>query len=207
MSEWKKKREAMLHYNAAASSYDAQYAEEQKAKIKKALQNLKPKKQYVILDLGCGTGLLFNQVAEDAKLLVGLDFSSKLLKQAKNRAEKFSNTALIRADIDHLPFKNQSFHYVFAITLLQNLPNPHKTVEEIQRVTKPDAKIVLTSLKKHLPQKDFTKILRQANFSYTLKMENEAKDYIAVCQKKPSRRIAPASSLTTYSPNQPSPSP
>lgn len=198
MSEWEKKRGVMRDYDAAASSYNAQYMEEQEAKIKVALQNLKLKKDCVILDLGCGTGLLFEHVAEDAKLLVGLDFSENLFKQAKKRVGKSSKIALIRADVDHIPFKNQIFHYVFAVTLLQNPPNPNKTIKEIQRVTKPNAKIVLTALKKQFTQKDFAKILRQASFNYILNVENQTKDHIAICQKTPIHRIAPASSLTTY---------
>lgn len=183
MSGWKKKKKVMRRYDTTASSYDAQYAEEQEAKIQAVLPNLKFEKGCLVLDLGCGTGLLFKHIAGRAKLVVGLDFSTNLLKEAKKRAKKYFNVDLIRADVDHVPFRNQSFHYVFAVTLLQNLPNLHNALEEIRRVTESDAEIVLTALKKQFAKEEFTSILQRANFTYTLQRENQTKDYVAICQK------------------------
>jgi ubiquinone/menaquinone biosynthesis C-methylase UbiE len=198
MDGWKKKRQVMRDYDATASSYDAQYMEEQEAKINTALQHLNLEKDCVVLDLGCGTGLLFEHVTKDTKLLVGLDFSKELLKQAKNRLKNVFNIALVRADADNVPFRDQIFNYVFAVTLLQNIPAPQKTVEEIRRVTKPHAKNVLTFLKEKFTQKDFVKLLRQTSFSCLTLMEIQSKDYIVVCQKKSIRKSASISPLTTY---------
>ena len=75
MSEWKKKREVMLHYDQTAASYEAQYAEEQDAKMEAALSGVYLKENSLILDVGCGTGLLFPHIADKARLLVGIDTS------------------------------------------------------------------------------------------------------------------------------------
>ena len=184
MGEWKKKREVMLHYDQTAASYDAQYSEEQNAKMKAALGNIVLKKNNTVLDMGCGTGLLFPYIADKAQRLIAIDISRTLLKQAKKRAKQHPNIALIQADADHTPFKNQTFHAVFAITLLQNIPNPTATLEEIERITRPEATIGLTTLKKKFTQKAITDLLRKAKLKITiLKTTSKTKDHIITCQK------------------------
>ena len=186
MAEWDKKREVMLHYDKIAASYDAQYADEQNAKMKAALSNVHLKENSLILDMGCGTGLLFPHIADKAKLLVGIDTSAKLLKQAQKRAKQHPNITVIQADADHTPFKNQTFHTIFAITLLQNMPDPTATLKEIGRITKPKATIILTGLKKEFTQEAIVKLLKKTKLKITtLKTTPKLKDHIITCQKPP----------------------
>ncbi|NIR16094.1 MAG: class I SAM-dependent methyltransferase, partial [Desulfobacterales bacterium] len=159
MSEWEKKREIMLHYDQTATGYDTQYSEEQKAKIEAALDLLRLTDNSLVLDMGCGTGLLFPYIAEKIELLVGIDLSLNLLKQAKKRMKNYSNTHIILADADLTPFQNQIFHTAFAITLMQNMPNPPATVKEIERITKPKSTIVLTTLKKKFAPEAILKLI------------------------------------------------
>jgi len=173
----------MRHYNHLAPVYDTQYSEEQNAKIKVALNNTKLSQNELILDMGCGTGILFQHVAKSAKLLVGIDISSKILQETKKHTKQLPNTAIIRADADYTPFQNQTFDQVFAITLLQNMPNPLKTILEIKRVTKPQSTIIITGLKKKFTQEHFIKILNKAELKIsTLKTNPQLKGYLAICQ-------------------------
>jgi ubiquinone/menaquinone biosynthesis C-methylase UbiE len=186
MSEWKKKREAMLHYDQTAASYDSHYSEEQNAKLKAALEIVPVTDNSSVLDIGCGTGLLFPYVANKAKLLVGIDISPKLLKQAKKRARQHPSTHLILADADKTPFKNQTFQNLFAITLLQNMPDPTATLKEMKRITKPEATIVLTTLKKKFTQKAIIKLLKKTELkTTTVKTTPTTKDHIIMCHKPP----------------------
>lgn len=183
MREWNKKRKALRHYDQLAPVYDIQYAEEQNAKIKAALNNTKPGENDLVLDLGCGTGFLFEQTAK-TKLLVGIDISSKILQEAKKRAKKLPNAAVIRADADYTPFQNQTFDYVFAVTILQNMPNPLKTLREIKRVSKPQSAIILTGLKKKFSQERFTNLLNKSGLNVsTIKTNPQLKGHVAICQK------------------------
>jgi ubiquinone/menaquinone biosynthesis C-methylase UbiE len=185
MGEWKTKRTNMHHYDQLSLIYDTQYAEEQNAQIEAALNNTKPEENELVLDLGCGTGLLFEKVAKPAGLLVGVDISSKILQEAKKRAKRFPNTAVLRADADCTPFQNQTFDYVFAVTLLQNMPKPLKTIQETRRVSKPQSAIILTGLKKKFTQEYFMKLLKKSGLNVsTLKTNPQLKGYIAICQNK-----------------------
>ena len=184
MTKWDKKRKAMQRYDLTAQMYDVRYAEEQETKYKKALEILKIASNSLILDVGCGTGLLFSHVAADAQAVVGLDVSRKLLFQAKERARRSRNVHVVQADADHMPFKNTCFTLVFAFTVLQNMPKPAETLNEIKRTAKHDGSIVVTGLKKAFSLKAFGDLLQQADLHVVfLRDDDVLKCYIAVSSR------------------------
>jgi demethylmenaquinone methyltransferase/2-methoxy-6-polyprenyl-1,4-benzoquinol methylase len=185
MSEWDEKREVMRRYDHSASVYDIQYGEEQEAKIEAALNSFKLEKGCLVLDAGCGTGLLFPHIAKNTNLLVGLDFSRNILKQARKRSRRHPNVALLRADADFLPFRNETFNVVFAITLFQNMPNPLRALYEINRVANSHAVIIATGLKKEFSKDEFTRLLRKAKLRISaIKVNGQLKGYVATCTAK-----------------------
>jgi ubiquinone/menaquinone biosynthesis C-methylase UbiE len=183
MSEWDKKRGLMHRYDLTARIYDMQYAEEQTAKIEAALEGLKIENYSLVLDAGCGTGLLFGYVADKAETTVGLDISRKILLQAKKRAKNFDNMHLILADADNMPLKENFFSHVFGITLIQNMPNPVRTLNEIRRVAKENAVIVVTGMKKAFTLEGFEGLLRDARLGIIYLRYESLKCYVAVCTK------------------------
>jgi len=188
MINWNKKRKVMQHYDNIASVYDTQYAEEQDAKIKAVLDEINLQPDNIILDIGCGTGPLFKHIKNSTKLLIGLDISLGLLKRAKTQAKQYRNINVIRAEADYTPFKNKTFHTIFAITLLQNMPNPAATLREIKRISRDNATIAVTVLKKGLTKKTFMQLLENAELTIsTLKTDNKLKDYTATCKTKTPR--------------------
>ena len=68
----------MQFYNSIAKGYDELYSEEQEIKHRIIKENLKIKNTDLLLDVGCGTGLLdFNCNT------IGMDPSFELLRQNK----------------------------------------------------------------------------------------------------------------------------
>lgn len=188
MTEWSQKRGVMRRYDSTAQIYDIRYAEEQAAKIETALEimgSLKVEKNSLVLDIGCGTGLLFNYIADKAGMVVGLDISRKILAEAKRRSEKFRNVHLVLADADHTPFKSSIFSHIFAVTLIQNMPNPEKTLAEANRVASKSAVIVVTGLKKKFPLNVFEGLLRKLSLNVIEIRDGDKrlKCYVAVCTK------------------------
>ena len=165
MNKWDQKRKIIKRYDLTAQMYDARYGEEQETKYKVAMKGLNVSSSSLILDVGCGTGLFFTYVAEKAKMVVGLDISSKLLAKAKERAKNLCNVHLVRGDADHLPFKKHTFTVVSAFTLLQNMPKPLTTLKEIKRTAKPKGLVVVTGLKKTFSLTTFTQLLKNAGLS------------------------------------------
>lgn len=97
------------------------------------LNNLK------ILDIGCGTGLM-TQTLADKNEVWGVDISSGLLKVARDKGIR-----TIRGSGDSLPFRNDTFHLVVCMGVLPYYKNPEKILSQISRVTRPNGKILITS--------------------------------------------------------------
>ena len=148
----RKKYRTMLHYNQQAEIYNSQYFEEQNSKIREILRTVKIKPKDLILDLGCGTGFLFPKIKE-AETIIGIDISKKILMMAKKYKKIIPNLFLVRADSDKIPFKDKIFDKIFAITILQNVPNSTITIKEMKRIGKSGAIFAVTGLKKKYRQK------------------------------------------------------
>jgi ubiquinone/menaquinone biosynthesis C-methylase UbiE len=185
LNKWDQKRRIIRRYDLTAQMYDERYSEEQEAKYKVAMEGLNVSNSSLILDVGCGTGLFFPFAAEKAKVVVGLDISSKLLVKAKDRARNLGNVHLVRGDADHLPFKDHSFSVVSAFTLLQNTPKPLITLKEIKRTAKPNGSIIVTGLRKAFSLKAFSQLIRKAGmFTIFVRADNFLKCYVAFVSLK-----------------------
>ncbi|MCW4055053.1 MAG: methyltransferase domain-containing protein [Candidatus Bathyarchaeota archaeon] len=181
MNKWNQKRKVMRRYDLTAEIYEMRYAEEQVAKYKAALDRLKITHDSRVIDVGCGSGLLFNHIAAQAQIVIGVDLSEKLLIHAKERARDFRNIHLIQADADHLPFKNNNFNVVFAFTLLQNMPKYMETLFEIKRIADRGASVVATGLKKAFSLEAFSASLHDAGLNVvSLEDADGLKCYVAV---------------------------
>jgi ubiquinone/menaquinone biosynthesis C-methylase UbiE len=184
MAQWRQKRGHIRHYDKTAHVYNALYAEEQRLKMASALTRLMFKGHPAIVDLGCGTGLLLPEVAKKAETIVGLDICRGMLDEAKHHTGLSSGIHLIRADVDHAPLLQGRFDVAFAVTLLQNMPRPQQTLQEMQRLTKPDAQIVVTGLKKSFTRQRFSSLLAGAGLrAQLLDTDDEVKCHVAVCTK------------------------
>ena len=183
MERWSKKRRIMCRYDLTASIYDMRYEEEQTAKIEVALKNDTVKANGLVLDVGCGTGLLFQRVAGKSAGVIGLDISRKTLATAKKRAKRFRNVHLVLADADRMPFNNALFDGVYAFTVIQNMPNPDDTLAEMRKVARVGSTVVVTGLKKCFSRDAFISMLETAGLG-VVRLEDgcNLKCYVAVCQ-------------------------
>ncbi len=180
MSDWKDKRSVIDRYNATAEGYEELYGQEQSRKYQKTLEKVDTK-NLAVLDVGCGSGLFFSQVAGQAKIVVGVDVSLELLSKAKEHARGFGNVYLVQADADHLPFLNGFFGAVFAFTVLQNMPKPSETLAELKRVARVGGKVAVTGLKKAFGLERFMDVLEESTMPLAAFLdEKEVNCYIAV---------------------------
>ncbi len=97
-----------------------------------------------VLDIGIGTGLSLELYPPGAKV-VGIDISEGMLRYAKRRARRvhLASVDLVQADALRLPFADDSFDYVLVSHVITVVSNPIQAIEEICRVGKPGARIVI----------------------------------------------------------------
>lgn len=96
------------------------------------LSILKQSQSQKILDLGCGTGNLFQELCRYQNgTFVGLDISEKMLQKAK---EKRIPADWICASAENIPFQNDSFDSIVGIYALHLLKNIPLVLSECRRV-------------------------------------------------------------------------
>ena len=151
------KREVKSNYDQLGGEmYDLRYEEEQNRKYDTALLLTQPVAKDLLLDNGCGTGMLLRRLNSPC---VGLDLTSSLLFEAKGKLNPIHH--LIQGDSEHLPFRGGIFYGVYAITLIQNTPDKETTLFEMRRVTRPHGKILVTALKAVFTSDYFRELLEK----------------------------------------------
>jgi ubiquinone/menaquinone biosynthesis C-methylase UbiE len=180
VTTWTEKRRIMERYDASSETYEGLYGEEQQRKYNKALEKVDVTNM-ILLDVGCGSGLLFSQVSFQTLMIVGVDLSRNLLLKAKEQARDLGDVFVVQADADHLPFKRGFFDGVFAFTMLQNMPDPTETLAELKRVAKKEGHVVVTGLKKVIPFNRFLDLLDASKLKMIYFVDDDAINcYVAV---------------------------
>lgn len=88
------------------------------------------------LDIGCGTGALSEAIEtyNNPSNLSGIDASSGYIEKAKQRISMHQNFKV--ANVESLPYKDQSFDAVVSGLALNFFPNTQKALLELKRVAK-----------------------------------------------------------------------
>lgn len=94
------------------------------------------------LDIACGSGKLTRELCRRAPggLVVGLDFSSRMLGLAARQAE---GAVYVRGDGLHLPFPDAAFQAVTVAFGLRNFVDPELALREMLRVLKPGGRALV----------------------------------------------------------------
>lgn len=128
-----------------------------------------------ILEVGCGDGGLWarnlERLQQDTKIIL-TDFSNDMIDNAKtNLGCEAASFHFQLADVQWLPFENNSFDHVIADHMLYYVKEPEKALAEIYRVLKPGGTLyVSTTGNNHLQElkqllTDFNKSLVLSGFS------------------------------------------
>jgi len=143
-----KKAKLRRMYDVTSAFYDDLYEGEQVRKFEVVSHLLKfsPPIGGVILDAGCGTGLITERLRGKGRFIVGVDFSEGMLRKAKGRL-KAHDVDLVLGDVESLPFRSRSFDSILCLTVLQNC-DPLRAINSLLRVLKEEGLLVLSYLKR-----------------------------------------------------------
>jgi SAM-dependent methyltransferase len=118
-----------------------------------------------VLDAGCGCGRLTSALSSYGAEVVGIDIATSI-EQIYRYCQPGQNVHIMQADIASLPFKNESFDYVWSKLALCYVHNPEEAFEKLTDVLKPSGKIMVA-----VPDK--------ANLAFTVRL----KDFLRITHR------------------------
>lgn len=92
-----------------------------------------------VLEIACGTGRFTAMLAERGADIVGLDISSEMMEQGREKAHRAGvadHIEFMRGDAARLPFPDDHFDCVFAMRFFHLADTPAKFLAEMARVSK-----------------------------------------------------------------------
>lgn len=104
-----------------------------------------------ILEAGCGAGgkvFKLSRFVSASSLIIGVDFSSIALHQAKKQSKtsgNASNQDFLLGDIRNLPFRKSTFDFILSIGVIEHFRNPLRLLAEMKHVLKNKGKLLLST--------------------------------------------------------------
>jgi len=124
---------------ASAKNYKFLNSFEQ-GRLEQFFGDLKGKKA---LDAGCGTGRLIKMLMNKGAKVYAIDISSAMIKKV---LKKWPDITAIKADIEQIPFENETFDIVAAAFVIVHLKELKRVFEECYRVLLPGGIFVVTNI-------------------------------------------------------------
>jgi ubiquinone/menaquinone biosynthesis C-methylase UbiE len=109
----------------------------------------------IVVDVGCGTGFLTQQVATRTQgrgSIVGVDLSPSMLQMAKDNLGKLALVGSVEfrvGDVEDLPVDDVFADAVVGNMILHHCPRPKRAISEMTRVLKQGGKLAVADLQKH----------------------------------------------------------
>lgn len=127
-------------WDKSAGGYDKEEMKDKEVRIKILEKTRKYlKKQDNVLDYGCATGILANEIAGDVYAVYGIDISAEMIKIARNKAKarNIRNVEYAQSSIFDAQHKPGTYDVVLGIYLLHLLDDMPEALKRIHALLKP----------------------------------------------------------------------
>jgi ArsR family transcriptional regulator len=105
--------------------------------------------EWVVADLGCGTGQNAADLAPHVRRVIGVDQSSAMLKAAQKRTAAIDNVELRRGSLEALPLADAECDAALLVLALTYVDDPAAAVREMSRILRPGGRAVVVDLLRH----------------------------------------------------------
>lgn len=136
------------HWNGRASTFDGEsqhgiHSADQRERWLEVLGE-RTGEDSIVLDVGCGTGVVSALLAELGHDVVGVDFAPEMLTRARTKARRTDGSlGFCRGDAETLPVHDGGVKLVTARHLVWTLPDPEGAIREWMRVLEPGGRLLL----------------------------------------------------------------
>jgi ubiquinone/menaquinone biosynthesis C-methylase UbiE/DNA-binding MarR family transcriptional regulator len=104
---------------------------------------------WVVGDLGCGTGQVSESLSPFVARVVAVDSSAAMLQAAKKRIEHCANVELRRGELEALPIDDATLDAATLMLVLHHVPEPAKAIAETARVIRPGGRVLIVDMVPH----------------------------------------------------------
>ncbi len=151
------------------ADYQAKFRSAPQPFVDWVLDHLPIKGNERVLDAGCGTGAYLFPLAQRLPqgTVTGIDIVPEMIDLLRSKLDDDSNIQLQQADIQQLPFEDQTFDLVLANFVLFHVEDIFKAISECKRVLKPGGVAVFATGTSQLSRLDtiHRTALKQLGFS------------------------------------------
>lgn len=104
---------------------------------------------WVIGDLGCGTGQISEGLAPFVKRVIAVDNSRTMIKAAKQRLGALAHVEIRQGDLASLPIDDDTLDAAITCLVLHHIAEPAAALVEAARVLKPGGRFLLVDMQSH----------------------------------------------------------
>ncbi len=104
---------------------------------------------WVIGDLGCGTGAVTESLAPFVRRVVAVDASEAMLGAARERLGDHSNVELREGQLEQLPIADGELNAATLMLVLHYSPEPQAVLAEAARALRPGGRLLLVDMLPH----------------------------------------------------------
>ena len=122
-------------------------------------------REYVVADLGCGTGQVSAALAPNVRQVIAVDNSAAMLKAARRTTSPHANVDLRRGDLSAIPVDDGACDAALLLLVLSYVPDPAAVLAEAARVLRPGGRAVVVDLLPH-DRDDFRRRLGQQRLGF-----------------------------------------
>ena len=106
-------------------------------------------REWVVADLGCGTGNCSEILAPLVRRVIAVDQSQPMLAAAKKRLEGFKNVEFVAGELTDLPLKDSSVDVGVCMLVLHHVEKPTQALAEMRRVVRPGGMALIVDMVEH----------------------------------------------------------
>jgi ubiquinone/menaquinone biosynthesis C-methylase UbiE len=117
------------------------------SKDRSITHDLKLDSSSVLLDVGCGNGVMINRISKSFKLGCGIDLSGPAVEFANKQRKLLGleNVGFVRGDCRALPFRSGYFGRIVCSEVIEHVKAPGSAIAEFSRVISPEGVLIMTT--------------------------------------------------------------
>ena len=136
------KKDIIEFFDRCAASWDADMIKSDVI-IGKILDNAEVGENMDVLDVACGTGVMFDYYLErNVASVTGIDIAPEMAKIAENKYKDISNIQVVCGDVEEYPF-DRKFDRIVVYNAFPHFPYPKRLIKKLASLLKEDGRLTV----------------------------------------------------------------